>query len=174
MNTFESLDQTIQEHIRQITKTSGLPDTPESLEQMAAAWLEKKKRFDEALADNNMEEVSFFEKNESRGALVLTYSGSLIKLGPMNEEKRSVEYTAIGLRTDVPESAQEEASVLGADVECDQSAQFDKGPIKTSSPVFKIAVAKEKMALDEEEAFLTQITQDIAEDFVEVNKTLIQ
>jgi hypothetical protein len=174
MSTFDSLEPIIQDHIRQISKTSGLPSNPETLELMADAWIEKKNCFEEALGGNNMEEVSFFGRAEMKGALILTYSGSLINLGPQVDGIRRCEYTSLGLRTDVPASALEEASVLAADIEADEPAQFEKGPIKTSSPVFKIAVAKEKMPAEEEEALLTQVTQDLAEDFVEVNKTVIE
>jgi len=39
----------IQSHIRQITKTSGLPDTEESVDMIAQGWLEKKERFEKLL-----------------------------------------------------------------------------------------------------------------------------
>lgn len=51
---------------------------------------------------------------------------------------------------------------------------FEKGPIQQSSPIFKIAVSSEELEADEEEALLTQVTVDITEEFVEVNKTIIQ
>ena len=174
MSTFDTLEPIIQDHIRQISKTSGLPSTQETLDLMADAWLDKKNCFETALAENNLEEVSFFGRSESRGALMLTYSGSLINLGPQVEGTRRCEYASIGLRTDVPASAVEEDSLLAADVAADEPAQFEKGPIKTSSPVFKIAVAKEKLPAEDEEALLTQVSQDLAEDFVEVNKTVVQ
>jgi len=174
MSTFDTLEPIIQDHIRQISKTSGLPSNPETLDLMAEAWIEKKNCFEAALGENNMEEVSFFGRADVKGALMLTYSGSLINLGPQVEGLRRCEYTSIGLRTDVPASAVEESSVLSADIETDEPAQFEKGPIKTSSPIFKIAVAKEKLPAEDEEALLTQVSQDLAEDFVEVNKTVVQ
>ncbi|HRY79503.1 MAG TPA: hypothetical protein P5117_12275 [Spirochaetia bacterium] len=174
MSTFETLEPIIQDHIRQIAKTSGLPAGPDTYEMMADAWLEKKTCFEEALAGNDLEEVSFFGRAEARGALVLTYSGSLLNIGPQVEGLRRCEYTSIGMRTDVPASAVEEASVLEADLEADEPARFEKGPIKSSSPVFKIAVAKAKLEAEEEEALLTQVSQGLAEDFVEVNKTVIE
>ena len=174
MSTFDTLEPIIQDHIRQITRTSGLQSTPETFDMMADAWLEKKTCFEEALGDNELEEVAFFGRAEARGALVLTYSGSLINLGPQTDGLRRCEYTSIGMRTDVPASAVEEATVLAADLEADEPAQFEKGPIKSSSPVFKIAVAKVKMPAEEEEALLTQVSQELAEDFVEVNKTVIE
>jgi hypothetical protein len=53
------------------------------------------------------------------------------------------------------------------------SAEFLLGPIKKSSPVYKIAVVREEMPLEEEEEFLSEVTQIMADDFVEINKTLI-
>ena len=63
---------------------------------------------------------------------------------------------------------------MRTDIEKDASAVFEKGPIQQSSPIFKIAVSTEDLGVEEEEALLTQVTQDITEEFVEVNKTIIQ
>lgn len=174
MDTFKSLAQVIQNHIKLIAKTSGMPITDETYEQIATVWLEKKACFEDALAENNLEEVQFYSKDEGKGALVLTYSGSLINIGPLTDGTRRSEYTSIGLRTDVPNSAIEDASKLSTDIETDAVAIFSKGPIQQSSPVFKIAVSTEKLDADEEEELLTRISQEITEEFVEVNKTIIQ
>lgn len=173
MSSFESLSREIQDHLKQITKTSGLPMNEETLERMAAAWLEKKQVFETALADNRLAEVSFFGRAEERGALALTWSGSIINIGPIVEGARRCEYTSIGIRSDVPPAAVEEASELAADLETDEPVQFAKGPIKASSPVYAIAVSREEMEPGEEEALLTQVSQDLAEDFAEVNKTVM-
>ncbi len=173
MNAFNSLSQEIQGHLKQIAKTSGLPLNEESYEQMAAAWLEKKEIFEKSLADNHLAEVSFFGQSEERGTVVLTWSGSIINVGPLVDGLRRCEYTSIGLRSDVPPAATEDSSRLSADIELDEPVQFSKGPIKTSSPVYKIAVANEIMEPEEEEALLTQVSQDLAEEFAEVNKTII-
>ncbi len=173
MSAFDSLTREIQDHLKQITKTSGLPMTEESWERMAAAWLEKKDLFERALKDNKLVEVSFFGRAEERGALALTWSGSIINIGPLVDGARRCEYTSIGIRADVPPAATEDASELSADLEADEPVRFQKGPIKTSSPVFKIAVTCDELEPEEEEALLTQVSQDLAEDFAEVNKTVI-
>jgi len=173
MNAFNSLNQEIQDHLKQIAKTSGLPMNEDSYERMAAAWLEKKALFEKALEDNKFVEMSFFGRVEERGAIVLTWSGSIINVGPLVDGVRRCEYTSIGMRADVPPSALDEASELSADIESDEPVQFTKGPIKTSSLVYKIAVASVQMEPEEEEALLTQVSQDLAEDFAEVNKTVI-
>ena len=103
----------------------------------------------------------------------MTYSGSLITVGPIGDNGRKVEYTSVGLRTDVPESAEAEGSVISTDVSIGDSVEFLVGPIKKSSPVYKIAVVKEEMPLEEEEELLSDVTQILMDEFVEVNKTLI-
>jgi hypothetical protein len=173
MDTFNSLTPEIQQHLKQIAKTSGLPINDESSELMACAWLEKKAIFEKTLADNKLVEVAFYGQAEARGALALTWSGSIINIGPLVEGTRRCEYTSIGLRVDVPAAATNEASELSADLELDEPVQFAKGPIKTSSPVYKIAVASEELEPEEEEALLTQVSQDLAEDFATVNKTVV-
>ncbi len=173
MNAFNALSAEIQGHLKQIAKTSGLPMNEDSYERMAAAWLEKKDIFEKSLADNNLAEVNFFSQSDQKGSLALTWSGSIINIGPLVDGLRRCEYTSIGMRADVPPSATDESSKLSADIELDEPVQFGKGPIKTSSPVYKIAVANEPMEPEEEEALLTQVSQDLAEDFAEVNKTII-
>ncbi len=162
----------IQSHIRQITKSSGLPDTEESTELIAEGWLEKKERFEKMLGRMSMEEVDILEKSDERGCLVMTYSGSLLNIGPMREPGRRVQYASIGLRQDVPESAAQEACELGADVRIGAPVSFAVGPIQSSSPVFKIAVTSEDLDLTEQERQITKATQILTKEFVNVNKDL--
>ena len=115
----EYLDQIpseVQDHIRQITKSSGLPDNEESVEMIAKGWLEKKELFENQLADMNMAEVEELDQEDEQGCLAMTYSGSLLNIGPIIEEGRTVQYASIGLRQDVPETASKEDSQLGSDV----------------------------------------------------------
>ena len=173
MDTFNSLSPEIQQHLKQIAKTSGLPLNDDSSELLAAAWVEKKAIFEKMLADNKLVEVAFYGQAEARGALALTWSGSIINIGPLVQGVRRCDYTSIGLRADVPPAATYDAAELSADLEVDEPVQFAKGPIKTSSPVYKIAVASEVLEPEEEEAMLTQVSQELAEDFATVNKTVI-
>ena len=121
-----------------------------------------------------MTEVDEFGTEEERGALFLTYSGSLLTIGPLVEQKRAVEYTSIGIRQDVPEQASAEATTLDGDVSVDSIAKFSNGPIRTSSAIYMIAVAAEELAPEEEGELLAEVTKVLAEDFIEVNKTIIQ
>lgn len=173
MSAFDGLGTVIQGHIRQIAKTSGLEDGQESLEKLAEAWTMKRDAFEAAMRERGLEEIPFFGADEERGALALTYSGSIVTIGPLDGGKRHCEYASVGLRADVPESATEPESALSADVETDCSIAFSRGPVKSTSPVFKIAVAAERLPLDEETALLTQVAGDVAEDFARVNRTVV-
>ena len=98
----EQIPAEIQSHIREITKSSGLPDTDESVDLIAEGWLEKKERFERITERMRMEEADILEVADERGCLVMTYSGSLLNIGPLREQGRTVQYAAIGLRSDVP------------------------------------------------------------------------
>jgi hypothetical protein len=171
---FDSLDPFIQEHVRQLMKPSGLPEGDESLESLASAWLEKKDAFEGEVAAQGMEEVDFFAKDEERGALAMTYSGSLVNIGPLVDGKRLCEYSSIGLRKDVPQAATEESCSLESDIESDAPASFTKGPVRKTSPILKIAMFKKSMAPEKEEEKLSEVTQILSDNFVEVNKTVIR
>ncbi|MBI9103488.1 MAG: hypothetical protein JEY99_13805 [Spirochaetales bacterium] len=172
---FNSLVPEVQAHIKSLVRTAKLEDNDESLEMLSDGWLEKQQSFFEQTKQREMEEVDNFNIDDLRGALVMTYSGSLINIGPEQNDLRSVLYYSIGLRNDVPESAEEDSSVLGSSIEKGKTVIFEKGPIAKSSPVLSIAVFKEEMALEpeKEEELLEEVTMIIAQDFASINKTTI-
>ena len=171
---FDSLDSFIQDHVKQLLKTSGLPDTDESLDSLASSWLEKKTAFEDEVSSQGMEELDAFSADDDQGALVMTYSGSLLNIGPLVDGARRCEYSSIGLRKDVPQTAVEDNSELEGDFESDAVAAFKKGPVRKTSPILKIARFKKKMAPELEESKLSEVTQILADGFVEVNKTVIR
>ena len=162
----------IQSHIREITRSSGLPDTDESVDLIAEGWLEKKERFERITQRMNMEEADILEASDERGCLVMTYSGSLLNIGPLRENGRSVQYAAIGLRSDVPKAAQKDGSRLKDDARVGAPVSFAIGPITSSSPVFKIALTSDELDLDAQEQQVTQATQILTREFVTVNREL--
>ena len=167
------LPEYIQDHIKEITRTSGLPDNDESIEKIAQAWLEKKHIFEDNIKDMDMEELDDFAIDEEKGAIMMTYSGSLINIGPDVDGTRRVEYFSIGLREDVPDTLSSEECELANEVIVNEPAEFKIGPVKKTSPIFKIAVCKDELDKDEEEELLKNASTMIVDDFVEVNKTLM-
>lgn len=166
----------IQDHLRQITANSGLPNTPESVEEVARVWLEKSTIFAQKMSQYNMQPIFEFAQDEERGALVLTYSGSIVAIAPKaasDAKSRVVAYSSIGLRKDVPETATHESAELAGAVEVDAPIVFNAGPVLRTSPVFRIAVSVDELAEPEEQKKLIEATRTIAGEFAEVNRTIV-
>ncbi len=169
----DQIPEKVKSHIRDITKSSGLEEADESVEMIAEGWLEKNRVFEEESVNQNMEEVEFFERNDERGAIALTYSGSLINIGPISEGTRKAGYASIGLRKDVPDLLSNDDSELGDDISIDKPIEFAKGPVKRTSPIYKIIVCKDDLSVEEQEEKLDEATMVMMDEFVEVNnKTL--
>jgi hypothetical protein len=167
------VSEKVQNHLKQLVGSVNLPEGEDALEILAKGWLEKEESFMSQINERNLEEASDFSVEEPRGGLLMTYSGSLLTIGPIGENGRKVEYVSVGLRTDVPETAEKEGSVISSDISVGGVVDFLVGPIKKSSPVYKIAVVRDEMPLEEEEELLSDVTQVLMDEFVEVNKTLI-
>ena len=82
MSRLEELPERIQRHLKSITASSGLPPGDESLERITENWLEKRRLFREQTALLEMRGLDTFDVADPRGVLLLTYSGSLVSLGP--------------------------------------------------------------------------------------------
>lgn len=170
---FLQLPEDVQEHIRKITKSSGLPDNEESKELMAEAWLSKKEAFEREIKGLEMEEVRSFDKDDERGALMMTYSGSLLNVGPSSQRGRAVEYTSIGLRSDVPDSLEFDEGTFKQNVSVGGEAVFTDGPLSKTSSVLKIAVFNEDLEPEEEQEALSNATMVLTREFADINKTVI-
>jgi hypothetical protein len=169
----DQIPERLRSHIQEITGTSGLPQGEESVELIAQAWLEKKRTFEEKIGVLKMEEIETLSRDDKRGAVVMTYSGSLLLIGPLADGARKAQYISIGLRMDVPDSVEKSGAVLARDVAADETVEFEEGPVKSTSKVFKIAVLTEDLPALEQEQKISEATQVIAEEFVEVNRTII-
>lgn len=172
-SNLEQIPERIQSHIREITRTSGLEDSAESVEKIAGGWLEKQKLFSEQIAAMGMEEVEELDKDCPDGALAMTWSGSLVNLGPVKDDGRKVEYSSIGLRADVPEAASSEGSELSDSITVDNPINFVSGPVKSTSPIHKIAVCRGDLDADAQEEKINNATMLLKEEFVNVNKTIV-
>lgn len=170
---FDKIPEHIKAHIKDLVAKADLPDNEESLELISNVWLEKERIFNEETSKMNMMEIDFFDKNEKKGAIVLTYSGSILTIGPLVSNGRKVSYASIGLRKDVPEVAEKDSSILSSNIEIDDVIEFQVGPIKRSSSVYKIFVSRDELPPEKELKNITVVATEIIDDFVEVNKTLL-
>ncbi len=154
-------------------KSSGLPDNEESSEKMAQGWLDKKTIFEKQIAEQNMIEIETLPVADEKGAVALTFSGSLVLIGPIVDGFRKAAYNSIGIRKNVPDSMIQENSKLGADISVNNAIAFEVGPVKSTSSIYKIAVCKDDIDAVEQEEKISEVTVIMTEEFVNINKELI-
>ncbi len=175
MGTYlETIPSEVRDQLKEIVKLSDIEYGENALEAMAEAWIEKQKVFEEKIKELGMSETESFEKNDSRGALLMTYSGSLLNISPIIDGKRGSEYTSIGTRTDVPDSILNDDTVLADDVHLDKILELEKGPVESTSQIFKIAVVDDDCPLENEASALKNAATIIADEFSDINKTIIK
>ncbi len=171
---FDQLPAAIQVHIKNITKAAGLPDIEDSYEKLAGGWQDKEVVFTRELAEQGMIEVELLKKENTRGAIALTYSGSLVLIGPLTDgDKRKCGYNSIGIRKDVPKTIVDEQSVLAGDILLDQPIKFVSGPVQSTSAIYKIALCKDELNALEEEEKISEVTLVVASEFADINKALV-
>ncbi|HMB01429.1 MAG TPA: hypothetical protein VKS21_10625 [Spirochaetota bacterium] len=169
METYlEQIPENLQEHVKEIAKKTGREN---AVEKVAQAWLEKQDIFSKKFSEENFEEVDSLDKDDARGAIAITRSGSILNIGPQ-ESKRNIEYSSIGLRTNVPPAAEANGAVLEDNITIDQPARFDHGPVKSTSDIYKIAVCPENMEAEEQKDTLENMTQSLEQEFAQINETV--
>jgi len=166
------LSDTVRSHLKKITRSSGLPDTEESFQRMAEVWLDKKRMFEGQIRALGMEEVESLAKDDPRGALLLSYSGSLISLGTLSSGGRRVEYASISLRADVPDLVISEGSELTAGLRVDGEARFSSGKVKSTSSLLKIAICPADVSAEEQDKRIREATIFLTNGFVKLNRTV--
>jgi len=163
----------MREHIEAVTRSSGLPYGAESLARMAAAWLDKKKMFDEQVRALAMRQVDALSEDDPAGALALTYSGSLVSMEPTSGGTRRVEYASIPLRADVPAVAVSDNSRLQRGLRVDEEAVFTDGPVKSTSQLLSIAVCSPEVSPREQRERIREATIFLTNGFLQINRTVV-
>lgn len=172
--SYNNLPDHIKKHLESVTKTSGLPQTDDSLNKIAEIWLEKDKKFSEQIKLLDMIEVGELEKDSKKAALILTYSGSLISLGAAAGNKRWVEYASIQLRNDVPNLLKQDDAELLNDINVNNILEFKNGPLKSTSSLYKVSVCGDDVSIDEQERRIREATIFLTNSFIKINRTILQ
>lgn len=161
----------------------GLPGDDASLhevlrEQLAANWLAKFELWESQSHLLGLEDCQTLAPEDGRALIALTYSGSLISLGPSQTggsgEKggRSLEYASIKLRSDVPSIVSGDgACIIGAPAR-DQPLRFSSGPLQATSKLYRIAVCPERLDAGEQEKRIREAGIFITNGFIKLNRDL--
>jgi len=172
IETDKSIPENIQKHLQYVARSFGLSQDSETVQNLAECWAEKLEAFDSKMIEMGMDEIGFFQKDDERGALALTYSGSLVSIGPLVDGGRSVEYTSIGLRKDVPNSIEEENCQLKNDMEVEKSIEFEGASIKRTSQIYKIVACPFSLDAEEQKELISEAKTMIVDTFVDMNQDL--
>ncbi len=169
---FDALPEKIQEHLRTLTANSGLPQGEESLARITENWITKERLFQEQVEALDMSREERLEQEDPRGALILTYSGSLITLGPDRNGGRSLEYASIKLRKDVPSILREEGITLAEPLVPDKPALFKGSSIEKTSSLLTVASFDPSLEAAEQLERLRQATIFLTNGFVKANQSV--
>ncbi len=164
------LPDKIQKHLSAILANTEMPKNDESLEVLAQNWIEKRNSFDTMIKSLAMHEENSLAAADTRAMLLLTYSGSLIGVGPDRGDGRWMEYASIKLRANVPDIVAVEKTAVQDMVAVDATATFTEGKIKSTSALFKIAVCDPNVDLNEQEKRVKEAMIFLTNMFVKLNR----
>ena len=171
-SSFAKLPEHAQHRVRKMaSELGGCED--DTVEQLSQAWLEKMHAFSEKMHRFGMVEVAELGKDEARGALIMTYSGSVLLIGPPVGGVREASYSSVGSRATVPPLAEHESSVLADDVRVNNVVTFSSGPVLRTSEVYKIGVCRTRMSVEEQAAQLSAAAGELSGEFAELNHTIL-
>lgn len=182
----DNLPEEIREHLWQLVQrgelktaeqAAGPEASPESeearFERLAAAWIEKEQLFSGQTAALDMQSLpdgQQIEAEDERGMLLLTNSGSLLSLWPATDGRREMEYASIPMRSDVPEILRGRGVSLDGPIRRGSPARVQDGPLKKTSPVYKIAVFPAELSKDEQAKRIREATIFLTNGFTRINK----
>ncbi len=143
------------------------------LDSLIKSWKKKEKIFMKQVKSLHMTIESSIPADEKRAFIALTFSGSILGVGPAGQKgMRQVIYASVGLRKDVPDRLLEEnLSVKGA-VELDHEIVFSGGSLKKSSPVYKIALMNDTLP-QKQNRQIEDATRIMTKEFVSINNTIV-
>ncbi len=172
MAFFSKIDPEVLRHLELLAKKYS-PHSPLALERLVKGWRLKEKIFMKQLKQHQMTLETELEADESRAFLLLSYSGSILGVGPSDAGgSRQLIYAGIGLRKDIPETLVEKCIKLKGPVKLDGEVEFTGGALKKSSPIYKIALMGETSST-EQLAQVDNVTRLITREFVTVNNRTI-
>lgn len=175
---FTALPQAIQKQLLWIAAEQERKDDAAFIDDLTEVWEKKAALFLDQIKAVNLELVESVSAGDMRGMMVLTYSGSLLSIGPVFQTatnvnfSRWVEYSSIKLRTDVPDIVSEWDAVLAADFGRDKPVKLDNARIKSTSPSYLIAVCPANLDEEEQDKRIRESTIYITTGFMKFNRTL--
>lgn len=171
-------DQGVPDKVRRHLKELA-GDVP--VDSLMENWMRKKAMLQRQMDQLEMVVRDRMEAEDPRGALMLTYSGSLVALGPREEKGeedseaaggRWMEYASIKMRTDVPDILRREGVNLAGPAAVDRPLEMSGGGVQKTSALFLVAVCPEQLPAAEQDKRIREAVLFLTNGFVRINRTL--
>jgi nucleoid DNA-binding protein len=173
---YSRLPEEIRAQIDALAEGPETPRRPDIREALAATWEGKFELFESQVRLLGMEEPEALEADDPRGFLAITYSGSILSVGPASPAGqgagRWVEYVPIKLRLDVPEIVSGTDAELGGAIRRGSSLEFARGPLKSTSSLYRIAACAAGIPPAEQERRLREAAIFLTQGFIKMNRSL--
>ncbi len=166
------LPKEVKRHLTGLAAELDREDDEAFLLELLAVWTRKATLFEDQARALHLELVDSVPRNDPRGALVLTYSGSLLSIGPDTDKTlgRWVEYSSIKLRTDVPDVLVDHGISFADGTQIGRGVEIIGSRISKTSPAYAIAVCPQNLPEEEQEKRIRESTIFITNGFMKYNR----
>lgn len=178
INMFNDLPEAISRHLLGLAAEQKMQDNDEYLSNLVNVWKQKEALFRDQARSVRLELVDSVSNKDGRGMMILSYSGSILCVGPVFMTSTNInfsrwtEYSSIKLRTEVPDIIMEKAATLDAPLSVGQSVKLGNSKVQATSPAYLIAVCPDDLNEDEQDKRIRESAVFITAGFMKYNQTL--
>ncbi len=164
----------VRKHLAGLARELGMAEDQEFLLDLTAVWKQKAALFEDQARSVHLDLVQSVPEGDPRGAIVLTYSGSLLSIGPDTDRTlgRRLEYASIKLRTDVPDVVTDRGISISGGMRVGNIVRINGSRISKTSSAHTIAVCPADLAEDEQEKRIRESTIFITNGFMKYNRSV--
>lgn len=170
----DELPAEVRSHLERLAAELDSADDEAVLRELELVWRKKASLFEDQARSVHLRLVSSLPAGDPNGSLVLTYSGSLLSIGPETERTlgRWLEYSSIKLRTDVPDVVTDRGISIPRGISRGEPVELTGSQIRRTSAVHAIAVCPADLPEDEQERRIRESTIFITNGFMKYNRTV--
>ncbi|MBI9103487.1 MAG: HU family DNA-binding protein [Spirochaetales bacterium] len=174
----QELPTAIQKHLMAIAGDQKKQDDKEFIQTLVDVWKQKEDLFRKQIEAVKLEFVDSISHKDTRGMMILSYSGSILCVGPVFLTNtninfgRWIEYSSIKIRTEVPDIITGKGASLAAPLSTGQPVKMENSKVQTTSPAYLIAVCPENLDEEEQDKRIRESAIFITAGFMKYNQSL--
>lgn len=164
----------VKQHLAGLAQDLGREEDEAYLANLVAVWKRKASLFEDQARLLQLDVVDSVPSHDPRGALVLTYSGSLLSIGPATNRTlgRWLEYSSIKLRTEVPDVIADRGISMPKGITVGAPVEIGGSQVSRTSNAHSIAVCPAGLEEDEQDRRIRESTIYITNGFMKYNRSL--